>query len=97
MMDNVIEIIVIVGVIGFQTFSGYIGNKYLGAVLPIAFSGLVLYFAISGILSFSFRDILMPILGLGTLIAIYEGGKESKKKKIEKEIEKMKVKDNLEK
>lgn len=37
----------------------------------------------------------MPIVGLITLICIYEGGKESKKKKTIKEMEKMKAKDIL--
>lgn len=83
-MNNGLEILLVVGVIAFQTFAGYIGNKYIGAVLPIIFSGLVIYLAVTGHLDFSFRSILMPILGIGTLIGIYEGGKESKKKRIAK-------------
>lgn len=31
-MDNLIEILIIIAVIAIQTFSGYIGNKYLGSI-----------------------------------------------------------------
>lgn len=37
----------------------------------------------------------MPFVGLIALICMYEGGKESKKKKLAKELEKMKAKDIL--
>ena len=35
----------------------------------------------------------MPFLGFFVLVMIYEGGKETKKNKIKKELEKMKAKD----
>ncbi len=38
-MNNIIQLLFIAGVIGFQTLSGYIGNKYMGAILPVIFSG----------------------------------------------------------
>lgn len=92
-MSNLMEILIIIGVIVFQTLSGYIGNKYMGAILPVIFSGLVIYIIVAGDLNLSMRNVLMPIIGLVTLICIYEGGKESKKKKTIKELEKMKAKD----
>ncbi|MGV3006846.1 hypothetical protein [Streptococcus pluranimalium] len=38
-MTNIVVILIIAGVIGFQTFAGYRGNKYLGLILPILFIG----------------------------------------------------------
>jgi NhaP-type Na+/H+ or K+/H+ antiporter len=96
-MNNLMEILIIGGVIAFQTVSGYMGNKYMGAILPVVFSGLVIYIIVAGHLNLSFRNVLMPIIGFVTLICIYEGGKESKKKKTIKEMEKMKAKDILNK
>lgn len=96
-MNNLIEVLIIIGVIVFQTLSGYIGNKYMGAILPLIFSGLVIYIIVAGDLNLSLRNVLMPIIGLMSLICIYEGGKESKKKKTVKEMEKMKAKDILNK
>ncbi|AFM71397.1 hypothetical protein [Enterococcus hirae] len=80
-MNNTIQFLFIAGIIGFQTLSGYIGNKYMGAILPVIFSGLVVFIVLTGHLNLTFRNILMPIVGLITLICIYEGGKESKKKR----------------
>lgn len=80
-MSNLIEILIIIGVIAFQTLSGYIGNKYMGAILPVIFSGIVIYIIVVGDLNLSMRNVLMPIIGLVSLICIYEGGKESKKKR----------------
>lgn len=47
-MNNILELLLIVFVIAFQTLSGYLGKKYLGAILPVIFSGLVVYIVISG-------------------------------------------------
>lgn len=94
-MNNILELLLIVFVIAFQTLSGYLGKKYLGAILPVIFSGLVVYIVISGHSDLSFKNILMPFVGLIALICMYEGGKESKKKKLAKELEKMKAKDIL--
>lgn len=83
-MNNGLEIVLIIGVIAFQTLAGYIGNKYLGAILPIIFSGIIIYLAAVGQLDFSFRSISISLLGLSALIGVYEGGKESKKKRAAK-------------
>ncbi|EOK14526.1 hypothetical protein [Enterococcus faecalis] len=92
-MDNIVDYVVIIAVIAFQTFAGRIGNRYLGAILPIVFLGFVLYFLVSGNLSLSFKDIVMPVIGTISLICIYAGGEEYRNKKIRKELEKMKAKD----
>ncbi|KAA9179866.1 hypothetical protein F6X86_03710 [Enterococcus durans] len=94
-MTNILELLLIVFVIAFQTLSGYLGKKYLGAILPVIFSGLVVYIVISGHWNLSLKNILIPFVGLIALICMYEGGKESKKKKLTKELEKMKAKDIL--
>ncbi len=96
-MNNSLELLLIVFVIAFQTFAGYLGKIYLGVILPIILGGLVIYFIINNQLTFSFKDIVLPIVGLTALIGLYEGGKESKKKKLAKELEKMKAKDLLKK
>ncbi|CEN28172.1 MULTISPECIES: hypothetical protein [Pseudolactococcus] len=92
-MSNVIEIVSIIVVIGFQTFCGYIKNKYLGSILPIMFILFIGYFLFEGSLAFNFRDIIMPFIGTFTLLMIYQGGKEAKENKIKKELDKMKAKD----
>ncbi|MBE9909365.1 hypothetical protein [Enterococcus casseliflavus] len=94
-MNNFWEILFIVAVIGFQSFAGYLGNKYLGAILPIVFSLIVIYLFLTGNLTFSFKDILMPFVGLFVLIGMYESADQSKKAKIKKEMEKMKAKDHI--
>ena len=94
-MSNFLEIGIVIAVIGIQTFSGYLGNKYLGAILPIVFSLIVIYLFITGKLTVSFRDILMPFVGLFALLGIYESADQSKKAKIKKEMEKMKAKDHI--
>ncbi|NTK33096.1 hypothetical protein HQ655_13225 [Enterococcus faecium] len=94
-MSNILEIGIVIAVIGIQTFSGYLGNKYLGAILPIIFSGIVVFLFVRGNLSFSFSDILMPFIGLITLIGSYESANQSRKSKIKKEMEKMKAKDHI--
>lgn len=96
-MNNLIEVLIVIGIIAFQTLSGYIGNKYMGAILPFIFSGIVIYIIVAGDLNLSLKNVLMPIIGLVSLICMYEGGKESKKKKTVKEMEKMKAKDILNK
>lgn len=96
-MGNLIELLIIVVIIGFQTFSGYIGNKYLGSILPIIFLGFVGFFLFKGALGFNFKDIIMPFLGFFILVMIYEGGRETKKNKVKKELDKMKAKDILNK
>ncbi len=40
-MTNILVIVIIAGVIGLQTIAGYLGNKYLGLILPILFIGVV--------------------------------------------------------
>ena len=96
-MDNLIELLIIIAVIAFQSLSGYIGNKYLGSILPIAFLCFVSFLLFKGTLGFNFKDVTMPFIGFIVLIGIYEGGRESKKKKIKKELDKMKAKDILNK
>ena len=92
-MDKLIEIVIIVAVIAFQNYAGHKGNKYLGAILPVIFIGFVIFIAIKGQLSFSFRDIFMPIIGIVVLIGCYEGGRNSQKQKVARELETMKAKD----
>ncbi|MCQ9210450.1 hypothetical protein [Granulicatella seriolae] len=92
-MSNVLTIIIIVAAIAWQEFSGRIGNRYLGAILPIIFAGFVFFFLFTGRLGFNFKDILMPFIGEIALIGTYESGKQSRKKKLDKELAKMKAKD----
>ena len=78
---------------GFQYYFGYRDYKKLGWVLPLIFIGLVIYFIIKGTMEFSVRDILMPILVLFMLAGVWSDGYERKQKKINKELDKMKAKD----
>lgn len=62
-------------------------------ILPVIFIGLVIYFIIKGTMTFSVRDILMPLLVLFTLAGVWNNGYEKKQKAINKELDKMKAKD----
>ncbi|WP_342630402.1 hypothetical protein [Lactococcus lactis] len=92
-MGNSLELLLVVAIIAFQTFCGYIGNKYLGMVFPLTFIGFVLFFLSQGALDFNFKDIIMPFFGPLILAFVYDGGKQTRKKKIKKELDKMKAKD----
>lgn len=92
-MDNLLELLLVVAIIVFQTFCGYIGNKYLGMILPLMFIELVLFFLLQGALGFNFKDIIMPFFGPLILFLIYDGGKQTRKKKIKKELDKIRAKD----
>ena len=89
-----IETLIIVIVISLQTFFGYIESKLLGAILPIAVIVADIYFLANGLLSLSCRDIAMPIIGLLTLISLWEGGRQSKLSKQKREMQKMKAQDS---
>ncbi|ODJ53359.1 hypothetical protein BFR40_01725 [Brochothrix thermosphacta] len=92
-MDTIIRLVLIAAIIAFQTFSGRIGNKYLGSILPIIFIGFIIYSFVIVQLNFSFKDLFMSFLGLTVLASMYAGGVEAKKKKLKKELDKMKAKD----
>lgn len=87
-----IETLIIV--IFLQTSFGYIENKLLGAILPITVIVADIYFLANGLLQLSFRDIAMPIIGLLTLISLWEGGRQSKLSKQKREMQKMKDQDS---
>ena len=76
-----------------QYYFGYRDYKKLGMILPVIFIGLVIYFIIKGTMTFSVRDILMPLLVLFTLAGVWKKKKKKKQKAINKELDKMKAKD----
>ena len=76
-----------------QYYFGYRDYKKLGMILPVIFIGLVIYFIIKWTITFSVRDILMPLLVLFTLAGVWNNGYEKKQKAINKELDKMKAKD----
>lgn len=76
-----------------QYYFGYRDYKKLGMILPVMFIGLVIYFIIKGTMNFSVRDILMPLLVLFMLAGVWSNGYEKKQKAINKELDKMKAKD----
>lgn len=76
-----------------QYYFGYRAYKKLGMILPIIFIGLVIFFIIKGTMTFSVRDILMPLLGLFILAGVWDKGYEKKQKAINKQLDKMKAKD----
>lgn len=74
-----IKILLIVGIIFFQTWFGYLENKILGAILPVTSIILYIYLLVNGYLSFGFITIIMPFIGLFALISLWETGKKLKK------------------
>ena len=81
-----IETLIIIIVISLQTFFGYIENKLLGAILPIAVIVTDIYFLANGLLQLSFVVL--------TLISLWEGGRQSKLSKQKREMQKMKAQDS---
>lgn len=71
-MTNIVVILIIAGVIGLQTIAGYFGNKYLGLILPILLIVIVFSLFLKGTLTFSLRDVLMPLVGILSLGMINE-------------------------
>lgn len=96
-LSTILTILGVIAVIAFQDFSGRIGNRYLGAILPIIFACFVFFFLFTGRLGLNFRDITMPFIGEIALIGTYTSGEESKRKKLNKELDKMKAKDIIKK
>ena len=94
-MNSLIFVVIVVVLIAFQSFTGYIQNKYLGAILPVVFSLLVLYFIFSGNMEWNYRDIFMPVIGLAAFIGLYHSGSDCKNKKIHQEMDKMRAKDKM--
>ncbi|TLF42364.1 hypothetical protein FEI14_05590 [Lacticaseibacillus zeae] len=81
MLEVILEIVMIVAIISLQTFFGYIGNKILGALLPVALMVVYIYFIAQGQIHFSIIDIVLPIVGLMALISIWAGGRKTKLRK----------------
>ena len=92
-MVNLLESVLVVASIACQTFCGYIGNKYLVMRLQLTCIGFVLFCLSQGAIGFKFKDIRMPFFGPLILAFIYDGGKQNRKKKIKKELDKKKEKD----
>lgn len=89
-----ISIVIVLLTLGcLQYYFGYRDYKQLGMILPVIFIGLVISFIIKGTLTFSVRDILMPLLVLFTLAGVWNNGYEKKQNAINKELDKMKAKD----
>lgn len=86
-------VIVLVSLGCLQYYFGYKDYKKLGIILPVIFIGLVIFFIIKGTMTFSVRDILMPIIGLFVQIGVWDSGYQKKQKEINKELDKMKAKD----
>ena len=96
-MSSFLLILFIVALIAFQSFAGYKQNKYLGAIIPVVFCAIVLYLMVMTDYHWNFRNIVMPMIGLVSFIGIYNAGSESKKKKLQQELDKMKAKDSMKK
>lgn len=82
---------VIIGI--SQYYFGYSEHKALGWIFPIVFIGLNLWFLINGTLEFSIRDIFMPFIGLVVLSSFWRNGYDKKQKELNRELDKMKAKD----
>ncbi|WP_367783492.1 hypothetical protein AB1395_00445 [Streptococcus pluranimalium] len=80
-MTNIVVIVIIAGVIGLQTIAGYFGNKYLGFILPILVIRIVFSLFLKGTLTFSLRDILIPLVGILSLAMIYERANKARQLK----------------
>lgn len=74
-MGNVIFIVFAIGCLLFQIVAGYVGNKYLGLILPILLISFTAYLMYSDAWVWRLGDILMPVIGLIALTLIYQGGR----------------------
>ena len=83
--------VVIIGIA--QYYFGYSEHKILGWILPITFIGFNIWLLMNGTLEFSISDIFRPFIGLGALSSFWASGYEKKRKEINRELDKMKAKD----
>lgn len=74
-MGNFIFIIFTIGCLLFQILTGYLGNKYLGMILPVILLVFIGYLIYIGAWTWRLGDILMPFIALGALTLIYQGGR----------------------
>ena len=88
-----VEILIIVLIISLQTFFGYIENKLLGSILPIISVLLYIYLIIQGVIHISIMQVLLPFVGFFALISVWQGGRETKRTRRKKELQKMKAQD----
>lgn len=70
-MLQIIGFVLTIVVIAVQTYAGHIHNKYLGAVIPVLFTGAVLYLIFFKQMALNFHNLLMPIVGLAAFIGLY--------------------------
>ncbi len=92
-MINLLLIAAVLAVVALQYWFGYMENKYLGAILPLLLIGVVIWAAVAGKLTFSIRDILMPLLGLLGLLSVWDRGKALAVQKRARELEISKARD----
>lgn len=83
--------VVIIGIT--QSYFGYNEHKVLGWIFPIIFIVFNIWFLMNGMLEFSISDIFMPFIGLAALSSFWEKGYKKKQKELNRELDKMKAKD----
>lgn len=82
-------------IFGMQFYFGYKEIKWAGFIFPIIFTGLLILLYVKGALYFNLKDIIMPVIIYILFGIFYENGNNKSKSIRNKELEKMKAKDNL--
>lgn len=80
----IIFLVTAVVIVTSQYYFGYYEKKLFGWIYPVVFIVLVSWFAFEGLLEFSLRDILIPLIFLATLASIWDRGYTKNRKKNKK-------------
>ncbi|WP_258026516.1 hypothetical protein [Staphylococcus intermedius] len=78
--------------LAIQYFLSSSTNKYLGLIIPIVFSGFVIFMLVTDRLGI-ITSLVLLVLGLIFLLEQWYKGQKNNKRKMNKELTKMKSKD----
>ncbi|WP_372439973.1 hypothetical protein [Priestia endophytica] len=93
MMDHLESILITIIVLSTQHYLSTRNNPYLGSILPVGYIIFISFFftkLVSG--NDKFSSISMIIVGLTILLGIWISGREKLKKKRQKELDRIAIK-----
>ncbi|PCF84084.1 hypothetical protein B4W75_12630 [Staphylococcus intermedius] len=91
-MNEIITIVILIIMLAIQYFLSSSTNKYLGLIIPIVFSGFVIFMLVTDRLGI-ITSLVLLVLGLIFLLEQWYKGQKNNKRKMNKELTKMKSKD----
>lgn len=91
-MNEIITIVILIIMLAIQYYLSSSTNKYLGLIVPIVFSGFVIFMLVTDRLGI-ITSLVLLVLGLIFLLEQWYKGQKNNKRKMNKELTKMKSKD----